>query len=184
MFTDIRGRKIALVSHCILNQNSISDGTADFICSDYGVVNLLLQSGIGIIQMPCPELNCLGLDRGNVKGAESPVIVENSRIRKAMNKREAKEKLNIIVDNLIYQIEEYLKHGFTITGIVGINRSPSCGVNTTSKNNMEVEGTGVFISHLQKELKKKKIVIPMVGIKASETKKSIRTIKRLFKKQG
>lgn len=182
MFTDIRSKKIVLVSHCILNQNSISDGTADYKCSDYEVVNYLLRAGVGIIQMPCPELNCLGLDRGNINGAESPVIVENSRIRKSMNKKEAKEKLNKIADNLIYQIEEYLKYGFTIVGVVGINRSPSCGVNTTSKKNLEVEGTGVFIAVLQKKMEKKKIYVPFIGVKALETKKSIETLKKLIKK--
>jgi predicted secreted protein len=145
------------------------------------VVKLLLDAGVGIIQMPCPELNCLGLDRGDVKGAERPVIVENSRIRRSMNKKEAKEKLNSIVQNLVYQIEEYIKYGFTIAGVVGINRSPSCGVNTTSKDNVETEGTGVFISAFQKELKKRKINLPFVGIKAVETKKSVKRIKELLK---
>lgn len=180
MFTDARSKKIVLVTHCILNQNSISDGTADFPGSDCGVVNLLLQEGIGIIQMPCPELNCLGLDRGDVKGAERTVIIENTRIRKMMNKKDAKEVLNSIVKNIVCQIEEYLIYGFTIVGIIGINRSPSCGVNTTSRNNMEVEGAGVFIAALQKELKKREINIPFIGIKASETKKSIKDLKELL----
>jgi len=134
--------------------------------------------------MPCPELNCLGLDRGNPKGAESEVIVENSRIRKSMNKKTPKEKLNTIVQNLAYQIEEYLKYNFQIVGIIGIDRSPNCGVNTTSRDNMEVEGTGVFISLLQKELKKRKIVIPFTGIKALETKKSISSIKKMLRKRN
>lgn len=34
--------------------------------------------------MPCPELCCLELDRGNVRGADSPVVVENTRSRKEM----------------------------------------------------------------------------------------------------
>ncbi len=36
--------------------------------------------------MPCPELCCLGLDRGNILGAESPVVVENTRIRKEIQR--------------------------------------------------------------------------------------------------
>jgi predicted secreted protein len=180
MFTDIRSKKIVLVSHCILNQNSISDGTADYPCSDYEVVNLFLNAGVGIIQMPCPELNCLGLDRGDKRGSDNPVIIENSRIRKSMNKKDAKEILNGIVLNLVYQIEEYIKYDIAIIGIVGINRSPSCGVETTSKDNMEIEGTGVLISVLQKELKKRKIVIPFVGIKAAERNKSLKSVKRLL----
>ena len=28
MFTDIRSQKVVFIAHCLLNQNSISDGTA------------------------------------------------------------------------------------------------------------------------------------------------------------
>ena len=30
MFTDGRSKKVVFIAHCILNQNSISDGTAVF----------------------------------------------------------------------------------------------------------------------------------------------------------
>lgn len=36
--------------------------------------------------MPCPELCCLGLDRGNIYGADTPVVIENTRIRTEMKK--------------------------------------------------------------------------------------------------
>lgn len=180
VFADVRSKKLILVAHCVLNQNSLSDGTADYPASNNEVVHLLLQSRVGIVQMPCPELHCLGLDRGNVHGSEQPVVVENTRIRKSMNRRSAVRILNALVRQIVYQIEEYRRHGFTTCGIVGINRSPSCGVNTTSICNREAKGEGMFIEALHKELKKRHIHIDMVGIKALDVKEAIISIKKLL----
>lgn len=178
MFDDNRSKKIIFVSHCILNQNSISDGTADFPGALGELVNLIISENIGISQLPCPELNCLGLDRGNIKGALSPVIVENSRIRNSLNSDHNKVKLTNLVNQTLYQIEEYQLHGFEIIGIVGINRSPSCGINTTSDQNEEILGMGVFMELLQAKLTEKTIEIPFIGIKTSAYQDSILKVKR------
>ena len=180
MFTDARSKKLVLVAHCVLNQNSISDGTADYPGSIKEVVNLLLQSEVGILQLPCPELHCLGLDRGDVHGAERPVVAENTRIRGSMERPEAIRELQILVGPLVRQIEEYLRHGFTILGIVGINRSPSCGVDTTSKANQEVAGRGVFMEELRNELEHRGINVDWIGIKATETQEAQRKLLRLI----
>lgn len=180
MFTDARSKKIILISHCILNQNSISDGTADYPGTNESILKLLMESNVGIIQMPCPEILCLGLDRGDIHGGEREVVVENTRIRQRLNKPASTEIINNFVNQVIFQIEEYIKNGFKIMGIIGINRSPSCGINTTSKNNQEVVGQGVFIEILTKALEEKGIIIDMVGIKTSETEKALIDVKRLL----
>ncbi|MGE5484326.1 MAG: hypothetical protein ACM3X4_04860 [Ignavibacteriales bacterium] len=54
MFDDARGKNLVLIAHCVLNQNSISDGTADYPGANGEVVNLLVRSQVGILQMPCP----------------------------------------------------------------------------------------------------------------------------------
>ncbi|WP_411679976.1 hypothetical protein [Clostridium thailandense] len=76
-------------------------------------------------------------------------------------------------------LEEYIKNEFIIMGIIGNNRSPSCGVDTTSKNDQEVAGEGVFIEILRKKLEKN-INIDMVGIKVLETEKALIDIQRLI----
>ena len=180
MFTDKRSKSIVFVAHCILNQNSISDGTATNPGSIKEIMKLLYTSDIGIVQMPCPEFMCLGLDRGNINGSTYPVVEENTRIRKMMNRKPAAKKIRTMVQNLIFQISEYQDYGFDIRGIVGVNRSPSCGVDTTSENNQEVEGEGVFIKALRRELKKNRIQIKIVGIKAFEPDKMVQSIKNLI----
>ena len=81
------------------------------------------------------ELCCLGLDRGNPSGAKSPVLIENTRIRIAMQQKEPNEKLQKLIDYVMLQISQYRQHGFKIIAIIGANRSPNCEIETTSENN-------------------------------------------------
>lgn len=53
IFSDGRSKKIILASHCILNQNSISDGTSDYPAVNENILSLFIKSEVGIIQMPC-----------------------------------------------------------------------------------------------------------------------------------
>ncbi len=46
MFQDARSRRVVFVAHCILNQNVISDGTADLPGSDAALVRRLLEAGV------------------------------------------------------------------------------------------------------------------------------------------
>ena len=179
MFADARSKSLVFLAHCILNQNSISDGTADYPGAITEIMTLLGESHVGIVQMPCPELHCLGLDRGDREGGSRPVVEENTRIRTMMGQMSCMEKIGQLVQQLVDQISEYQKHRFIIRGIVGINRSPSCGVNTTSMNNQEVEGEGVFIRALRDELTKNEIDLHFVGIKAFETERAVQAIQDL-----
>ena len=168
MFSDSRSRKVVFTVHCILNQNSISDGTADFPGLNKELLQVLMDSGAGIVQMPCPELCCLGLDRGNIYGAESPVIVENTRIRREMKKPEARKKMLALVEQVMYQIRQYRLHVFEILCIIGSNRSPCCGVDTTSDRNEEISGMGLFIEEISSRLSNVDISIPMIGLKGND----------------
>ena len=181
MFTDTRSKKVVLVSHCILNQNAISDNTADYPAAVKEIIYPLIDADIGILQMPCPELNCLGLDRGDVHGGERPVVVENTRIRRALRQPGAYGVLVGLVDQVVYQVEEYLRNGFKVVAIVGMNRSPSCGVDTTSDNDQEIAGRGVFMDRLRAELEERGISIPMYGVKGSEKTKLRETIDKIIK---
>ena len=149
MFTDGRSKKVIFLAHCLLNQNAISDGTAGYPAAHADLIRTLLDAQVGIVQMPCPELCCLGLDRGDPGGGERPVVAENTRIRWAMSQPEAVTRLRELSDQVVWQIQEYQRYGFTVLGIVGVDRSPCCGVNTTSDQNRELPGRGVFIDAIR-----------------------------------
>ncbi|MBN2897637.1 MAG: DUF523 domain-containing protein [Clostridia bacterium] len=180
MFDDARSKQLVLVSHCILNQNAISDGTADYPGTFEDVLRILMDKKVGILQMPCPELQCLGLDRGDIAGSQRAVVEENTRIRQALLADNNLEKIDVLVENVFYQIKEYQKNGFNIVGIIGVDRSPSCGIHTTSEKNMEVEGRGVFMDRLTDALKKDGIVIKMVGVKTSKVEDAVLQVKALL----
>ena len=168
MFADCRSRKVLFVAHCLLNQNAISDGTAVCPAAFRELIQLLLDREVGIVQMPCPELCCLGLDRGDVHGAERPVVEENTRIRRAMEKDGPRQKREALADLVAEQVQEYHKHGFQVLGIVGANRSPNCGVETTSDFDREVEGQGAFMEAIAQRLEVAGISVPMLGLKGSD----------------
>ena len=179
MFEDNRGKKVILLAHCLLNQNSISDGTADFPGQFLEILKIIEENNIGIIQLPCPELMCLGLSRKDELGSSRNVLEENSRIRVLLEEYENKRKISELVESIVYQVREYKKYGFEIVGLVGINRSPSCGVETTTVDNIEQEGRGVFFDLLVNELSDAKISINSIGVKTSRIDESIKKIKQL-----
>ena len=66
------------------------------------------------------------------------------------------------------QLLEYRKYGFQILGIIGANRSPNCGVETTSDCDQETDGMGLFMEILNRRLAAENLSIPMLGIKGSD----------------
>ena len=168
MFTDGRSKKVIFLAHCLLNQNAISDGTAVCPAAFGELIQLLLDHEVGVVQMPCPELCCLGLDRGDVHGADRPVVEENTRIRRAMEKDGPRQKREALADLVAEQVQEYHKHGFQVLGIVGANRSPNCGLETTSDFDREVEGRGAFMEAIAQRLEAAGISVPMLGLKGSD----------------
>lgn len=180
MFQDGRSQKVAFLAHCLLNQNAISDGTAVRPAGFPEMVFYLLEHGVGIVQLPCPELLCLGLDRGDPQGAERPVVVENTRIRRAMAQAEPSRRLAQLVADTMAQLLEYRRYGFQVVGILGANRSPCCGVDTTSQDDQEVPGMGVFLEALSRRLEEVGWKIPMVGFRGTDD--AVETVQRLLER--
>ncbi len=184
MFDDNRSKKLIVVAHCIVNQNSISDGTADFPSQFKEIIELLMENKIGIIQLPCPELLCLGLDRKDKAGALRDLLSENTRIRGLMEEPQNIMKLRAKADDLIGQLEEYQRYGFEILGLVGINRSPSCGIETTTKDAWEEHGKGVFAAVLEEKLHHKGITLEMIGVKTGKVEESVARVKKLIQRSS
>ena len=168
MFTDGRSRRVVFLAHCLLNQNAISDGTAEVPAAHREILRTVLDARVGVVQLPCPELCCLGLDRGDVHGADRPVVEENTRVRRAMEKDGPRQKREALADLVAEQVQEYHKHGFQVLGIVGANRSPNCGVETTSDFDREVEGRGAFMEAIAQRLEAAGISVPMLGLKSPD----------------
>ncbi len=181
MFDDARSKKLVILSHCLLNQNSISDGTADCPSQFTEIIGLLMENGIGMLQLPCPEVVCLGLDRMDREGGKRPVLQENARIRALMSRDGSMAALREKVTETVGQVQEYRSCGFKVIGVIGINRSPSCGVETTTRNNHEERGTGVFMGLLSEAFAARGQTMRMIGVKTSDKEESIEKVRELLR---
>ncbi len=180
MFDDSRSRKVVFVAHCLLNQNSISDGTADCPSQFTAVTDELMREEIGLIQLPCPELTCLGLDRQDLEGGRRPLLEENTRIRALMKREENSKILEKRARDVVSKIKEYERFGMSVLGLIGVNRSPSCGVETTTDANLEILGRGVFIEQIAEALERNGLRLKMIGVRTSQIEQSVEKVRRLI----
>ena len=118
-------KKILFVSHCILNTASkVVLYNQEEIMAEENLrqefLNKAIQNGIQLIQLPCPEFTLYGARRWGHTSNQFDNIFFRNHCR------------NILVP-VIQQLQEYLNQSdfFDVIGIVGIDGSPSCGVDYT-----------------------------------------------------
>lgn len=151
-----RNKNIVLVSHCLLNQNSVVHPLAR-ARGPFPIIKLLLDMGIGIIQLPCPEFKYLGIERKPMTKKEYD----------ALEYRDLCKKLFIPT---LKDIETYIKAGYEIKGIIGINESPTCSI---------TEQRGIFMEEIFKLLEDKKISINYLEVPTDYSEKN--DYKKLYK---
>ena len=169
MYRDNRSMRIIAVINCVLNQNARAPGAAVFPGMNTKVIDVLKRHDVGVLQMPCPEMVCLGLPRSRPEGVS---------IRDVLDTREGREccrRLSVFVAD---QIQEFLKNGFKVLAVLGGDvNSPGCAVHTSEEDECElVEGSGVFMEGLQLELSKRDIRMPFRGIRDSDFEKLMEDI--------
>ena len=180
MFDDKRSKRVLLIAHCILNQNAKIDRCAHYPGAMREVAQLLIDAGIGVLQMPCPELLCLGLDRQVELGLHPTIESEDTRVARRMQEDQARAICRRVADDLVCQLIEYRKNKFELVGVVGINGSPTCGVESTWANDQETRGAGSFIQILDEECRKQGIALSMRGIRAYEPQRATTTVLNLL----
>lgn len=173
-----KSRKMCIVSHCYLNANSKVESP----CHKYSsvlkkLVYELIERDYGIIQLPCPELMHYGMRRwGHVKEQ-----FDNPFYRKT-----CRELLTPIVE----QAKEYIQNGYRIDYVIGVNGSPSCGVDGTCKSKAyigELSGIeevkaitetvtyekeyGVYMEELKNLLQEENLDIKFLGISEGDIDK-------------
>ena len=168
---DQRSGKIVLISHCILNVHSLEDGLAIYPGLEEDIIKVLVEKGVGIFQIPCPEMGVFGIFRKPLPKE----AYEDTKIR---------TKYKELADSISEQIDGFKKKNYEIVAVIGAEGSPTCGINTVGKwkdpvkkgrfpdGILFVEGMGVFMEELKKSLEQKEIRPYWIGIPG----KSIRTI--------
>lgn len=134
-----------------------------------------MQKEIAVIQMPCPELTYAGLSRQ----AKTKDEYDNAVFRKHCRK---------IAEEIADQIQEYTRRGIETKIVLGVDGSPSCGVNKASERIIresasahDKEGVaGILIEELQLAFKKRKISVPFHGITYESLPEDLAKIDKLL----
>lgn len=184
-------KKIILVSHCILNTAAkvVMYNEKDMAAEESLRKKFLkeaVDNDIHIIQLPCPEFTLYGAHRwGHVSNQFDNVFFRNH----------CKKILQPVID----QLKEYLTCDdmFQILGIVGVDGSPSCGVDYTcegdwygsfeERKNLEetlntaklVNKSGIMMQVLKEMLKEEKLddKVVLTALYAPEPNKCLDLIK-------
>ncbi len=179
MFADGRSKRVIFVAHCILNQNAKIDRCARCPGAMRELAAYLVESGLGIVQMPCPELVVLGLDRQADPSRDPTIESEDTRVAARMREAPARAACWALAADVAHQIAQYLHHGFEVVGLLGINGSPTCGVETNWRDGEEPPGPGVFIESLRSRLESDGAEIPFRGVKAYDPRHAVSAAREL-----
>lgn len=122
-------QSVLFVAHCLLNTAAkvVLYEQADIEAEEQlrrRFIGAALERGVQLIQLPCPEFTLYGACRwGHVSDQfNNPFFRTHCRQ---------------LLEPCLLQMEEYLAHPdrFRVLGVVGVDGSPSCGVDHTSKGN-------------------------------------------------
>ncbi|NIO44679.1 MAG: hypothetical protein GTN36_03960 [Candidatus Aenigmarchaeota archaeon] len=134
--------KIIFVSHCILNQSIRNEKFSKI----KEVVKLLSETDVGIVQLPCPKIDCNGK------------FIKNTTNVKIYKKY--CEKTSVIIVNTI---KKYLDADFKVLGILGVEFSPICGVYRINNGRKNIPGKGALIKEIENEMQKRNFQVPIIS---------------------
>lgn len=182
-----RSKKMVLLSHCILNANSKVEGLSDYKATIFEIVKIIEDNKLGIIQLPCPEMFVEGIKRwGKVKDQYDTLHY--------------REECRKMLMPIIYQVQSYLGAGYRFVGVIGIDGSPSCGVDITCSGDFRgeisqieqldkvidslqsIDESGVFMEEFKKLLSAYNIELPFIGINENNVYESIEKVKNFIER--
>lgn len=186
---DERSGKVIFLSHCLLNMNARYLGGAFRNSCVAEIIQGAIERDIAIIQMKCPEQQAWG---GILKplmwlAFESKRTYQIHAVVLPIFLRYTRLRYRRIARAVINEIYNYENSGYTVIGILGIDGSPTCGVNqridmkhafdlyaVSSMQALKREefnrnlytkclasGSGIFIDELRRGLDRKRLIIPL-----------------------
>ena len=156
--SDARGRRLVAVIECMLNQNCRDAGAALFPAMNRELLRLCGDHGVGIVQMPCPEADVLGLPRKRPPGVS---------IRVALDSEAGRTRCREISVVIVERLQEYIRCGCRVLAVLGGNeQSPGCAIR--DGRGALAETSGVLMRELQRELRERSIEIPFKAIRDAD----------------
>ncbi len=168
---DDRSKKIVFVSNCLLNANNKVMEFARYPGMFTEVVQTLDKYGIGLLQMPCPEV----LYMGNQRWWHSRNLYDNAGFRRFCR---------TLAKQMADYMENYAIVGYDVVAVLVCDGSPTCGVTVHSHyengggHPAEPErslrrGPGVYTQELLAAVEARGITMPPVyGLKMDDREKT------------
>jgi len=158
---DVRSRRIVFLVECLLNQNARDAGTAKSPAVSRPVIDLLADQQVGMVQIACPEIACLGFARRRVAGQS---------LREALEARGPTVCCAKLAKATADRIQCYLEQGYEVVAVLGGNQqSPGCAVRQApGGSNRLAHDSGVFMKALALELAQRGVSIPFHGMRDAD----------------
>jgi predicted secreted protein len=161
MTADARSGRLVFVSHCLLNQNAKVAATASFPGSVRPLIELLLRADVGLVQMPCPELEQYGLGRR-----------AGSDTREQYDQPDYRLRCERLAKQVVGRLVEYLAVGHQVICVLGVEGSPSCSVERVpvlgSDGQRRLQpGSGWFVQSLRTMIDGFGVDVPLIGLPES-----------------
>lgn len=115
----LRRNRLAVVSHCVLNQNSVVHDLARAEGAFHSVVSALTHMGFGIYQLGCPELLYAGMQRKPQTYAD-------------YDQPEYLEVCRNVAERALAELDLMRDSGAQVELLIGIQRSPTCSISGTT----------------------------------------------------
>ncbi len=156
--TDPRSGRLVFLIECLLNQNARNPGAAESPAVTPELVKLLIDADVGMVQIPCPEMACLGFRRGRSPGQS---------IREALQTPTTLACCRQQAADTADRIRHYAEQGFEVLAVLGGNRqSPACAVHCSADSTHRLaDRSGIFMLALAEELERRNLRIPFRGMR-------------------
>lgn len=152
---DAAAARLLVVSHCILNPLTVVRGVQSNRDASRTLAEWALRHDVSLAQMPCPEFCYAGPERAprTREGYEVPDFEAVCR------------ELGAGVVRLVLQ---HVEAGHRVLGIVGVEGSPSCGVELTTRSlaggEAKVAEPGIYTVELVRALAAAGLRVPYIGL--------------------
>lgn len=130
---DVRSHEVVFLAHCLLNQNTRYLGGAVCPGAVRPAIREYVDRGVGIVQMPCPEQRVWGgvLKTRMLWVLEHRWAARGGPLLAGVAETYLRHRYARLARAVVSQVEDYVTSGFTVTDVVGVAGSPSCGVDET-----------------------------------------------------
>ncbi len=157
--SDPRSRRVVFAIECLANQNARDAGAAESAAMTPGLLALLDDEAVGMAQIPCPEMICLGHRRDRPPGRS---------IREALGSPQAAACCARQAKAAADRIQDYREAGIEVLAVLGGNeQSPACAVHHGEWGELAGQ-SGLFMLALADELGRRGLAPPFCAVRDAD----------------